>query len=777
MEPNRSGARFFVPDLPETTDAMIAGGVYALIAETPPARFPLLATALAGCHNQRMVSTLLLPSTPQVFLERLGATGFRGVDLAVDSGRLQVFQFQDDFAKKMFRFGAEAFTEELDHFGLPANSFLVIDQADELLSLHDMTLSLEQADALGKWARKNKITVLLVFTRVAAMAASLATLTGLMDYLSGIVRLGGHQDGLDLTFEYWQSPDGTIAAKVYRLGQHETGSYFVRKDHLSAPIEVVGAGGAVVETLEPEETGADLRFVYMDAGLKTLAQQVEGRWEQVESVAGAIRSSHGARAPSVLLTFDRSTVLRDLAEAVHTLRLSLGKRARIVVVERDASLRYPNEILLLRLGTSLVIHRDVPEGRLPLMLESLRGQVFTRDIEMDFEAALASVVSSSRRGYVPPMTFARECLHIAERSELLNIPCAMAIGHPIPGSSALEILSHARITRAGDLTTTDGDLCFLFFSGCPETSVKKAIQAAMGDNLNATFVDMQFLTRRDAIRHRLQQLTVFAEGRVFPDTLAPKAGPSSSVTTQLVHAAGTASAAVAASSVVPERVAVVPPPQRVAAVVAESAVVDAAAAASPAVTPPPASVVAAAPVAALAPAAVFAQAVAAASAAVARPATHEPVLAAPAPTSAPAVVAAVAPTVTPAVTSAAGPALAAAMAAVGTAPLRQAERLHSPLADTPTQPAPLGGLTPVVARRAPPPIVTASDRMGPETQPPTIVPDIDLDEPPAPPAITPAEHHPVVPHGHPMAPARRVAARRIGDFGVPQGTGGRSEER
>ena len=143
-----------------------------------------------------------------------------------------------------------------------------------------------------------------------------------------------------------------------------------------------------------------------------------------------------------------------------------------------------------------------------------------------WKAALASVVSSSRRGYVPPMAFARECQQIAERSELLNIPCALAVARPIPGSSALEILSHARITRAGDLTSTDGDLCFLFFSGCPETSIKKAIQAVMGDNLDATFVEMQFLVRRDAIRQRLQQLTVFAEGRIFPDTLTRAPGRS-----------------------------------------------------------------------------------------------------------------------------------------------------------------------------------------------------------------------------------------------------------
>ncbi|MEY2953189.1 MAG: hypothetical protein RLZZ401_1276, partial [Pseudomonadota bacterium] len=273
MEQKQSAVRLFVPDLPETTDAMIAGGVYAMIAETPPARFPVLASSLGGCFAEQRSATLLVPSDPKIFIDRLSAVGYPNAETAIEKGRLQVFQLQDDFSKKMFRFGAEAFVSELDHFGLPANSFLVIDQADELLSLHDMSLALEQADELGKWARKLKITVLLVFTRVAAVASSLATLTGLMDYLSGIVRLGGHQDGLDLTFEYWQSPDGTVAAKVYHLRILDGGRYQVRKTEAPVSAEAVTAG-AVPEDVEPDELAADLRYLYLAPQLADIGREM-----------------------------------------------------------------------------------------------------------------------------------------------------------------------------------------------------------------------------------------------------------------------------------------------------------------------------------------------------------------------------------------------------------------------------------------------------------------------------------------------------------------------
>jgi hypothetical protein len=205
MKQESSQIRLFVPELPDTTDAMVSGGVYAMVADTPPARFPLLAATLEGNRLQRRPVTLLVATDPKTFLDRLSSVGFGGGSAALETGQLGVFQFQEDLNKNLFRFGMDAFTKELDFFGLPKNSLLVIDQADDLFSLHDLPQALNQADGLSQWARQSNTSVLLVFTRAAVVPSALAVLNGLMDYLSGIVRLGGHQAGLELTFEYWQS--------------------------------------------------------------------------------------------------------------------------------------------------------------------------------------------------------------------------------------------------------------------------------------------------------------------------------------------------------------------------------------------------------------------------------------------------------------------------------------------------------------------------------------------------------------------------------------------
>ena len=513
MNQNRTGIRLFIPDLPDTADAMVAGGVYAMIADTPPARFPLLGTALQGNYLQRTPATLLVATDPKTFLERLSAVGFAEQSTAVETGRLSVFQLQDDFNKNLFRFGIDAFTSELDYFGLAKNGFLVIDQADELFSLHDMSQAQAQAEGLSQWARRCGITVLLVFTRAAAVPSALAVLNGLMDYLCGIVRLGGHQDGLDLTFEYWQSPEGTVAAKVFHLNMLDNGQYQVKK-HDGNPGSA-GTEDGLIESPSP----ADQHFLFINPALSQIGQQMPGHWQQCESVIGMLRLAHNQVAVNVLLSFERQTSVRDLAEAVHSLRLALGKRARIVIFESDSSLRYQNEILLLRLGANLIVHRDVPPIRIPLMLDSLRGQLFTRDVEMHFEEALASVTASNKRGYLPKQVFSSECQAIIDRAELLDLPCALVRAKVKVDKTPSEVLAELQINRPGDLTTDDGEYCYLFFSGCPQASLEQAMQAVTKANVGNMFTHVHYWVARSEVRSMLQ-------------VLAPIDVPSKAATTQ-----------------------------------------------------------------------------------------------------------------------------------------------------------------------------------------------------------------------------------------------------
>ena len=90
MKQESGPIRLFVPALPDTTDAMVTGGVYAMVADTPPARFPVLAATLEGNRQQRRPLTLLVATDPKTFLDRLSSVGFGSSSTALDTEQLDV---------------------------------------------------------------------------------------------------------------------------------------------------------------------------------------------------------------------------------------------------------------------------------------------------------------------------------------------------------------------------------------------------------------------------------------------------------------------------------------------------------------------------------------------------------------------------------------------------------------------------------------------------------------------------------------------------------------
>ena len=511
LKPISPAVELGIHGLDNLTNNMIGGGLYILIAETPSARFPVLAASIGAALRDRLSCTVIVPSNPESFIQRIESFDKSITPDLITSTRLQLFVMQDEFSKTVFRYGAEGFVKELDHFEIPDSSYLVIDQADELLSLHDISLSLDQVDVLGKWLGQRQITALLVFSRVTEAHSS--TLNALMDNLTGIVRLGGNRDGLELTFDYWQSPDGTVAAKNYHLITLESGVYEATTKSV-APEQLAG-DGSVEAAAEAED--AEQHFFYMDPDLNSVAKQMPGVWERVDTLVGMMHATRATHSGTTILRFQSDTNLRQLSETVHTLRLSLGHRAHIVVQEKGASLRYQNEALLLRLGANLVVHKDVPTSRLPLLLESLRGQIFSRDVNINFEVALASVTPSRLRGYLLPARFVREVNVILERAETLNVPYALVIGKPAPSTTMVDILMHIKLSRSGDLITADSNYCYLFLNACPQTVLLATLERVLGGSLDASLDTPRFLVQRVEVEAELAGLTHAAERGDLPD--------------------------------------------------------------------------------------------------------------------------------------------------------------------------------------------------------------------------------------------------------------------
>jgi hypothetical protein len=165
----------------------------------------------------------------------------------------------------------------------------------------------------------------------------------------------------------------------------------------------------------------------------------------------------------------------------------------------------------------LVIHKDVPVSRVPLLLESLNGQSFNRDVGINFEQALASVLPTRLRGYLPALRFRREVQFILDRAGTLNIPSVLIIGQPIQGVSALDVLQNISLTRAGDLNSSDGVSCFVFLNACPESVMQATLNKILGCSSEDVFENLEFIVNGADISNRLRIQLGVTEHADFPD--------------------------------------------------------------------------------------------------------------------------------------------------------------------------------------------------------------------------------------------------------------------
>lgn len=490
-----------IAGLPPLLDAMITGGLYGVQTSSPPTRPALVASALAATLRCGMPAVLISSGSPQRLLDRAREQGLDNLEQAAWEEKLFLFRLKEFSAKNVFRHGPQRFLQELDHFEIPKGALIVFDGADEMFTLQDAVVASEQVRNYRDWIQRKEACGLLVFTQLSGSSQFSGTYQALQEHLDGAVRLESGNEQLEWLADFWISPTGVVASRSLRARIESNGALAISEQ----PVRQDEA--AATQAVANDEND----IFSLDSTLVGIAQHGHGKWIFADSVVGLLHACRSAVAATIILTYDRSTDLRQLAQAAHTLRITLGKRMRIVVRELDASLRYQNELLLLNLGVNLIIHRDVPVSRFVLALESLRGQIFDRDIEVDFDAALASVTPGRKQGYLPPAVFSHEVQEIMARSKALAVPYAL-VGMELPEQlDPASAVARFRINRAGDLITATDRQILVFLSACPQVNLLPTLKRLAGENVEDEFPCMRFSVKEREIETELAALNLQPE--------------------------------------------------------------------------------------------------------------------------------------------------------------------------------------------------------------------------------------------------------------------------
>ena len=290
--------------------AMVHGGIYAVEMKTQLAHCPLYAGCMQSALQGLGKASLLVSKDPEDLYSCMSR--YPQLDLAgnLEHGHLQIFVMQPEFQKNMFRFGVDSFVNELNQFDLPENSFLIIDEAQNFLTLDVAALAQEQLMTLSKWMKQKSVTCLLGFSSINEHQS--AVLTMLKDHLSGKAAIGRVRGHLELTFGHWQSADEQLDAETYRLAI--TADEFLDVVHKDAEQEEFAPFTAPLDHALRREH----EDVHSAAEPLQFAQWVASESNQVTKTAAGADSLRDVRAPVELASTEEvNTVLTPEVRPFH----------------------------------------------------------------------------------------------------------------------------------------------------------------------------------------------------------------------------------------------------------------------------------------------------------------------------------------------------------------------------------------------------------------------------------------------------------------------------
>ena len=382
-----------IDGIPSDCCDLILGGMYALKASTSSARFPLFASLLLNAIRTGKRCFLITASKPDEFLSRLDIYWGMSSSALITSGQLKVFSTQAEITTKIFRYGADRFVRELSSYGVTNNAVVLYDQADDLLSLHDEFLALQQVEVLAKWFQSNQITTLLSFSKPNDRQSD--AFNTLMDHFTGIAKLGGDRAGLELTFVYWRGSAGIAVARNFSLLAEDEGQYrAVEGHHIQArlgysPRESVTVINDRRDGLHSdEEAGGITNFclLYNDPGLDNLLTGVPGTPVRVSSVEEIMATMAQLESAMVLLNTGGIPDLRKTAQVVHTLRQNLTNKIQVVIYGKQPEFSADETQFLMRCGANAVLTVGTVQSNLGQSIASLKRQIFVRAVDPNFEA-------------------------------------------------------------------------------------------------------------------------------------------------------------------------------------------------------------------------------------------------------------------------------------------------------------------------------------------------------------------------------------------------------
>lgn len=260
-------------------------------------------------------------------------------------------------------------------------------------------------------------------------------------------------------------------------------------------------------------------------------------WQIFDDNRALVNLGIQKKASTLILSLTNLDQIVILARQVHLLRNRCGRQIKIVIRELIRGSRFSDVKLLLLCGANLVIPHDLAYSQFLLMLESVRGQYYTRTIPTDINDILSAAYSIKEKGLVKPLFFAHnieerihnKILHVDAKGLLLKI-------QPKPALRPEQLVMSCRIVRQGDIITFINGWVYLFLSDCDLSEQGHVIHSIFHYDLHeisqkwvAVYRDDMILSEVQAIVCAIATETQLVSSDEFPERIAENDDLSSSL--------------------------------------------------------------------------------------------------------------------------------------------------------------------------------------------------------------------------------------------------------
>lgn len=244
------------------------------------------------------------------------------------------------------------------------------------------------------------------------------------------------------------------------------------------------------------------------ATLASVADQrrVPPTWRIVADQHALAEATAQAVGATVLLDAGEPERFEELAALVHRLRSSRPLSLKIVVRETRRRLRVHSEQVLLRLGATSVIYREIGFSRLLRMIDESRALVHAREVETDCAAALRGHSVEPVRGYLAPETFIAQVEDALARSRGTGLEHCLVHLLLLPSVAHLDALRACRALRDGDLFSADAAGVYVFLFGCTQADLDDVLARMFSLPLEQCFGAQLVDASRDGIAAALDEL-------------------------------------------------------------------------------------------------------------------------------------------------------------------------------------------------------------------------------------------------------------------------------